>query len=90
MWQATEALNVTATNPLPSLGATYPSTASTDAFFPVNAGIADSASDCSSLNPTFFDSTDYIGAFVPGGTTGGGDNWLVNPSPTWISFDSNG
>jgi hypothetical protein len=88
MWQATEGLNITGTNPLPALAATYPTTANTDQFFPVAAGIADGAPDCSSLNASFFEPVDYIGAFVPGGTTAGGDNWLATPG-NWISFAIN-
>jgi hypothetical protein len=86
MWQASEGLNITGTNPLPALGATYPASASTDAFFPASPGIAAGAPSCQALNPSFFDSTNYVGAFKAGGSTGAGDNWLVNPSPTWISF----
>jgi hypothetical protein len=89
MWQATEGLNVTATNPLPSLSATtYPTSANTDAFFPVAGGIADNAPDCAAVNPAVFESANYIGAFVPGGTTAGGDNWLDTPG-NWISFGVN-
>jgi len=88
MWQASEGLNVTATNPLPALSGTYPSTASTDQFFPASPGIADGAPDCEALNSSVFESAPYIGAFEPGGSTAGGDNWLVTPGG-WISFGIN-
>src|SRR5262249_28189897 len=38
------------------------------------------AMDCSSLDPTFFQPTDYVGAFRPGDPS---SNWLTSP---WISF----
>ena len=80
-------LSNTGTNPLPSITGTYP-TVVDDRYFPVAAGIADGAPDCSPLRPDVFEATDYIGAFVPGGSTGSGDNWLATAG-NWISFSLN-
>ncbi|HZU59183.1 MAG TPA: hypothetical protein VFA06_25105 [Actinocrinis sp.] len=38
------------------------------------------AMDCKSIDPTFFDTTNYVGAFRPGDPA---SNWLTSP---WISF----
>jgi hypothetical protein len=38
------------------------------------------AMDCRSLDPTFFQTTDYVGAFRPGDPAA---NWLTAP---WVSF----
>lgn len=86
MWAATEGLNVTATNPLPSLSATTYPTVVDNSYFPVSSGIADGAPDCEDLNPSVFESAPYIGAFEPGGGTP--ENWLVT-SGGWISFAIN-
>jgi hypothetical protein len=85
MWQATEGLNITATNPLPSIGATYP-TVVDNRYFPASGGDADGAPDCKDLKSDVYDSAPYIGAFVPGGGTP--QNWLVTPG-NWISFAIN-
>lgn len=77
----------TGTNPVPGITGTYPAVVD-DRYFPVGGGIADAAPDCAELRPDVFDSVDYIGAFVPGGSTGSGDNWLVTPGG-WISFSLN-
>jgi hypothetical protein len=76
----------------PGLGitATYP-TAVDNRYFPTDAGPADGAPDCRPLQSDFFVTTDYIGAFLPGGTSA--DNWLdTDPGAgtgTWISFSVN-
>jgi hypothetical protein len=85
MWDSTEGLNVTATNPLPSITGTFP-TAVDNRYFPSSGGEADGAPDCEALNPAVFDSAPYIGAFEPGGGTP--ENWLVTTGG-WISFAVN-
>jgi hypothetical protein len=87
MWTATEGLLATATNPLPGIGATFP-TVVDDRYFPLSLGEADNAPDCAALRPDVFESVDYIGAFLPGGSTGSGDNWLVTTGG-WVSFGVN-
>jgi hypothetical protein len=85
LWVANENLIVAATNPLPSITASFPTTVD-NRFFPVGGGIADGAIDCAALRPDVFDAAPYIGAFEPGGGTP--ENWLVT-SGGWISFASN-
>jgi hypothetical protein len=76
-------------NPGITTGA-YPTTV-TNQFIPTNV-VDTAAPDCRPLQPDFFDSAAYKGAFVPGGTSA--DNWLIScPSPgpgqcNWISFDA--
>jgi hypothetical protein len=83
----TPAEGVAGTNPLTGITASYP-TVVDDRYFPVGGGIADNAPDCSLVEPGFFESAPYVGAFVPGGSTGGGDNWL-STAGGWISFAIN-
>jgi hypothetical protein len=85
LWVANEGLLVTATNPLPGITASFPTTVD-NRYFPVGGGIADSAPDCAALRPNVFDAAPYIGAFEPGGGTP--ENWLVTTGG-WISFASN-
>ena len=47
-------------------------------FKPTNPSINGLAMDCKTIDP-FFDTTNYIGAFDPSGTT-----WLTTP---WISLE---
>jgi hypothetical protein len=61
--------------------ATYP-TVVDDRYFPALGDLG--ASNCG-LEPGFFEAAPYIGAFEPGGSTGGGDNWLVTTGG-WINF----
>jgi hypothetical protein len=52
-----------------------------DRYFPPAGTLT--AAPCG-LEPDFFDPTaNYIGAFKPGGSTGGGDNWLAG---SWVNF----
>ncbi len=62
---------------------TYP-TAVDNRWFPSNVAPFNNAPDCQDVNPDFFDSADYIGAFDPTNNPGG--NWLSSP---WISFATN-
>ena len=80
-------MSLSGTDPLPGVTGTYPTTVD-DRFFPVGGGIADNKPDCADLNTGVFDPAPYAGAFVPGGSTGSGDNWLVTPGG-WISFAAN-
>jgi hypothetical protein len=59
--------------------ATFP-TAVDDRYFPPSGTLG--ATPCG-LEPDFFDAAPYIGAFEPGGSTGGGDNWLTG---NWVNF----
>jgi hypothetical protein len=61
----------------------YPTSATTTQYFPANAAPYNNAPDCEAVNPPFFDSADYVGAFDPGNNPGG--NWLSSP---WISFET--
>jgi hypothetical protein len=85
LWQTGEGLIVTATNPLPGITATYPSSVD-NRYFPTGGGEADGAPDCALLRPEFFDPAPYIGGFEPGGGTP--ENWLVTAG-NWISFATN-
>jgi hypothetical protein len=89
MWNATQGVEPAAglpgTDPLPSLGASYPNTVDAR-YFPVVDGVADNAPDCKLLLPEFFDSAPYLGAFDPKNNPGG--NWLSTPGG-WISFAVN-
>ena len=59
--------------------ATFP-TAVDDRYFPDTGTLG--ATNCG-LEPDFFDPAPYIGAFLPGGSSGGGDNWMAG---TWVNF----
>lgn len=58
---------------------TFP-TSLDDRYFPPLGTLA--AAPCG-LEPDFFDPAPYVGAFKPGGSSGGGDNWLAG---TWVNF----
>jgi hypothetical protein len=59
---------------------TYP-TLVDNRWFATNAAPFNSAPDCEDVDPDFFDSATYIGAFDPTNNPGG--NWLSSP---WIDF----
>jgi hypothetical protein len=56
----------------------YPTSGTTSQYVPANAPPWTGAPDCRALNPAYFDSATYVGAFNPAGA-----NWLSTP---WISF----
>jgi len=59
-----------------------------DGYVPTAAGLVPSQ-DCTALDPSFFVSAPYVGAFQPG--TGSAGNWLrdAGPGTAWINFDTN-
>jgi hypothetical protein len=71
--------------PDPLIDPTYPSDPSSGQFVPPASGpLTGSGTDCKAFDP-FFDTTNYIGAFAPGGA-----NWLFpGPGSCWISFAQN-
>jgi hypothetical protein len=74
----------TALGPNPGITTSSYPTAVDNRWFPTNAAPFNSAPDCEDVNPDFFDSADYIGAFDPTNNPGG--NWLSSP---WINFALN-
>src|SRR5262249_62095520 len=67
----------------PPLGAS-----AADGYVPTAAGLVPSQ-DCTALDPSFFVSAPYVGAFAPG--TGAAGNWLrdAGAGTAWINFDTN-
>jgi hypothetical protein len=63
------------------MGTPYPTSGTTSAYIPPNAAPWVGAPDCQAVNPDYFDSATYVGAFDPAGA-----NWLSTP---WISFSLN-
>jgi len=77
---------LTTANPGMGVLSTFPGSVD-DRYFPASPGPAAGVAACP-WEPDFFDATTYAGAFVPGGSTGSGDNWLVTTGG-WISFLTN-
>ncbi len=77
--------------PDPLIGeAPYP-TAVTSQFVPATPGPADgnAGTNCQPVDPSWMDAKTYIGAFQPGNTTpGDAGNWL-DPTSTWVNFNTN-
>jgi hypothetical protein len=71
--------------PDPLIDPTYPTDPSSGQFVPPASGpLTGSGTDCKAFDP-FFDTTNYIGAFAPGGA-----NWLFPaPGSCWINFAQN-
>ena len=62
--------------------ATFP-TVTDDRYFPAAATLTSSTCGFELTEPDFFEAAPYIGAFEPGGSSGGGDNWLVG---SWVNW----
>jgi hypothetical protein len=82
---------VTDTGPDPLIGeAPYPTT-NTAQYVPTAGGPADgnAGTNCQPLDPSWMDAKQYLGAFQPGNTTpGDAGNWL-DPTSSWVNFNTN-